>query len=126
MSSPKRQLILVVDDDRDLNSLLTISLERDGFETHAVYDGDESIEWLQDNVPDAVVLDIMLPTVDGLEVLKAIRADKRTKQTPVVIFSVLEADLNRQEGLRLGADSYLGKTVGVLELFAEIKRLLKK
>ena len=126
MSSPKRQLVLVVDDDHELNSLLTFSLERAGFETHSLYAGDETIEWLQDNVPDAVVLDIMLPRVDGIKVLKAIRADKRTKQTPVVIFSVLTTYLNRQDRLLLEADSYLAKPVDVLEVVTEIKRALKK
>ena len=115
--------ILLVDDDKALSELLTEFLNRDGFETHAVYSGESALIQLDNYTYDAVVLDIMMPGLSGLEVLQSIRA---RMSVPVIMLTGRGDDIDRIVGLEMGADDYLGKPCNPRELSARLRAVLRR
>ncbi|WP_338134386.1 response regulator [Cohnella candidum] len=105
--------ILVIEDDREINQLVTKYLEKEGFEIHSVYDGKEALSYITNHEYGLVILDLMLPQIEGLELLRKIRA-KGT--IPVMILSAKDSELDKIRGLELGADDYMTKpfTIGSL------------
>jgi len=118
--------ILVVDDERDLVDLVCYNLEKAGFRTLRAYDGDAALKKMQSEGADAVVLDVMLPLVDGWEVLKRLRADGRSSKAPVLMLTARGEETDKVLGLELGADDYLTKPFSPRELVARIKALLRR
>jgi len=117
------QTVLIVDDDAKLIDLLTEYFGENEFRTHAVMLGAETLDAIRDNQPDIVILDIMLPDTNGLEVLKQIRA-KHT--IPVIMLTAKGDDTDRIVGLELGADDYLPKPFNPRELLARIRAILRR
>ena len=117
------QTILIVDDDARLIDLLTEYFGENEFLTHAVMAGADALDAMRDNPPDIVILDIMLPDTNGLEVLKQIRA-KHT--VPVIMLTAKGDDTDRIVGLELGADDYLPKPFNLRELLARIRAILRR
>jgi len=117
------QTILIVDDDAKLIDLLTEYFGENEFLTHAVMLGADALNAIRDNQPDIVILDIMLPDTNGLEVLKRIRA-KHT--IPVIMLTAKGDDTDRIVGLELGADDYLPKPFNPRELLARIRAILRR
>lgn len=117
----RRRPILVVDDDAKIVQLVRAYLERDGFDVVAARDGREAIEALREHDPALVVLDRMLPEIDGLSVIRAIR---RTNDTPIVMLSARGTTADRIAGLDVGADDYLSKPFSPAELVIRIRRVL--
>jgi DNA-binding response OmpR family regulator len=115
--------ILVVEDEDDLRSLTTFSLEAQGFDVYAVGNAMEAFEWLEVDVPDLVLLDVMLPVISGFEVLQRIRA---TGMTPVILLTALESVEHRVRGLELGADAYLTKPFDVVELASHVHAVIRR
>lgn len=122
MSTPKK--ILIVEDDAHIADLLALHLRDDAFEVHCARDGHKGIELLESAHWDALVLDLMLPGVDGLEICR--RARQMTSYTPIIITSARSSEVHRILGLELGADDYLAKPFSVLELVARVRALVRR
>ncbi len=115
--------ILLVDDEPLITDSLSYSLKREGFEVKAVGDGEQAMKEIGDFDPDLVVLDIMLPGMNGLEVCRRIRANKAT---PVIMLTARGEELDRILGLEVGADDYLAKPFSFRELLARIRSILRR
>jgi DNA-binding response OmpR family regulator len=102
-------LVLVVDDQRDILGLIKLRLEQAGYEVITATDGEQALEMVQSRQPNLVVLDVMLPIIDGREVTRRIRTDARTAGIPVLLVSASVHEHEVQEGLDAGADDYLPK-----------------
>ena len=122
MSSSKR--ILIVEDDVHIANLLRMHLRDEGYEVTHAASGDEGVRLLESGQWDALVLDLMLPGVDGLEICRRARA--MTRYTPIIITSARASELHRILGLELGADDYLAKPFSMLELVARVKAWLRR
>ncbi len=117
-------LILVVDDEPHITQLARMYLEREGYTVHSVGDGEAALHAAASLNPDAIVLDIMLPKLDGLEVCRRLRADENP--VPIIMLTARDDDYDKILGLELGADDYLTKPFNPRELVARIKALLRR
>ncbi len=117
------ELVLIVDDEKTLVKALTFNLEKEGFKVEAAYDGEEALEKVFSLKPDVVVLDLMLPEVDGFEVCRRIR---KKLDVPIIMLTARSEDIDKVLGLELGADDYLTKPFNSRELVARIKAILRR
>lgn len=115
--------ILIADDDREICDLLEIYINNEGFEVIKAYDGEEAYQKFVETDPDCLVLDIMMPEMDGFEVVKKIREES---QVPILMLSAKTADIDKIRGLAKGADDYVIKPFNPLEVVARIKSLLRR
>jgi two-component system, OmpR family, phosphate regulon response regulator PhoB len=118
--------VLVIDDERDLLSLVDFNLRDSGFETLLAANGEEALTLLRRQVPDIVLLDLMLPDVPGTEVCRQMKADPRTRQVPVVILTAKGDEVDRVVGFELGADDYVTKPFSVRELVLRLRSVLRR
>ncbi len=128
-SSEKYELkrhVLVVEDEEDIVRLITFHLEKEGYRVTGTGSGREALELAYENPPDLVVLDIMLPEMDGLEVCRRLRAGKNTAKIPIMILSAKKEELDRVLGLELGADDYMVKPFSVRELVARVRAMFRR
>lgn len=121
-----KQSILVVEDERDIAEAIHYALEMEDFEVAIAGDGEEALEKISKEKPDLVILDILLPKIDGWEVLSAIRRKPSTKDLPVIILTVKTTEASKLCGYDLGADDYMNKPFSVDELLARVKAILKR
>lgn len=117
------ELILVVDDEKTLVKALSFNLEKEGFRVEKAYDGEEALQKAFDLKPDIIVLDLMLPEIDGFEVCRRIR---KKLETPIIMLTARTDDIDKVLGLELGADDYLTKPFNSRELVARIKAILRR
>ena len=115
--------ILVVDDEANIVDLVTLYLEREGFRVDSAFDGATALEMIRDDEPSLVVLDIMLPEMDGFEVCRQVRA---TSEVPIIMLTARDEDIDKIVGLELGADDYLTKPFNPRELVARVKAILRR
>ncbi len=118
--------VLVVDDEKDLVDLLAYNLEKAGYRVLKAYDGELALRRILAEHPRAVVLDVMLPGMDGWEVLKRIRANESTRKIPVIMLTAKAEEADKVLGLELGADDYVTKPFSPKELAARLKALLRR
>lgn len=118
----KRRVLVVDDDDLTLEILGTI-LDLEDFEVQTVRDGAGALAAIADAPPDVVVLDVMMPDIDGLEVCRRIRADERTRDLPIVLLTARDQAEDRREGLAAGADAYVTKPFSPLKLIETITQI---
>ena len=123
--SAKKPRILVVDDEPDAVELVAFNLKGAGYDVSTAVDGEEALKKARDLLPDLIVLDLMIPAVDGLEVCKILRRDGRTATIPIVMLTAKAAEVDRVLGLELGADDYVTKPFSPRELVLRVKRLLR-
>ena len=116
--------VLVVDDDPVILKLLEVNFEMEGFAVITAGDGDDGLRAIREQRPDAVVLDIMMPKLNGLEVLEAARADPATKNVPIVLLSAKAQASEVQRGLDLGADDYVTKPLDPIDLVERVNAVL--
>lgn len=116
--------ILVCDDERSIVRLIQVNLERQGWEVVTAYDGKEGLEKIMSEKPDICVLDVMMPYMDGFEVLKNLRREPSTQKLPVVMLTAKAQDKDVFEGYHYGADVYLTKPFNPMELVTFIKRII--
>ncbi len=116
--------LLVAEDQADIRDLIVMNLQGAGYEVQAVADGSAALASQQDAASDLLVLDLMMPGLDGLEVCKALRA--RGRHTPILMLTAKSTELDRVLGLELGADDYLTKPFSMAELLARVKALLRR
>lgn len=120
-----RSLVLIADDDADILLLVKAILERSGHEVVAVSDGAEALASVRSRKPDLAVLDIAMPEVDGLEVLRRLRADATTSDLPVVLLSARAQEADVERGFAIGASAYLKKPFSPRELADHVAGLLR-
>jgi DNA-binding response OmpR family regulator len=118
-----RALILVVDDEEPIRQLASLYLEKEGFQVACAADGPEAIELAQRQRPALVVLDVMLPTIDGFEVCRRLRRDS---DVPILMLTARNEDVDKIVGLELGADDYLTKPFNPREMVARVKAILRR
>ncbi|MDP8264180.1 MAG: response regulator transcription factor [Candidatus Aceula lacicola] len=118
--------ILIVEDDKDISKLVRYNLEKAGFNCKAVITGEDAIDILDSESIDLVLLDIMLPKMDGLETCKQIKQDKATASIPIVMLTAKGEEVDRVLGFELGADDYIVKPFSPRELVLRVKAILKR
>lgn len=119
----RNKKILVVDDEERMARFIRLNLEHDGFQVVEAYKGMQAIQALRDQMPDAVLLDVMLPDIDGFEVLKLIR---EISTVPVIMLTAKGEEDDRVKGLELGADDYVTKPFSPRELVSRVKAVLRR
>jgi DNA-binding response OmpR family regulator len=118
--------ILVVEDEKEIRELLAHYLRKEGFTPILVADGEAALTAARKEKPDLVLLDVLLPMADGLEVLRAIRSDAGLARTPVIMLTAKGDETDRVVGLELGADDYIPKPFSPREVLARIKAILRR
>lgn len=119
-------LVYYVEDDASIRGAVLYALNSTGFEAEGFEDGESFFEAVSQQLPDIVLLDIMLPGIDGLEVLKCLRADRKTADIPVILITAKGSEFEKVIGLDSGADDYVAKPFGVMELISRIKAVLRR
>ncbi|MDG5472371.1 response regulator YycF [Jeotgalibacillus sp. ET6] len=115
--------ILVVDDEKPIADILQFNLKKEGYEVHCAYDGDEAIAKVNEIKPDLILLDIMLPSRDGMEVCREVR---KTFEMPIIMLTAKDSEIDKVLGLELGADDYVTKPFSTRELVARVKANLRR
>ena len=123
MANVSNQKILIVDDEERMARFVRLNLEQDGFQVTEAYRGNEGLEKLRTTLPDLVLLDVMMPDIDGFEVLKRIR---EVSSVPVIMLTAKNEEDDRIRGLELGADDYVTKPFSPRELTSRVKAVLRR
>src|SRR6266446_7337320 len=118
--------ILIVEDESDLIKLLKYNLEKEGFRISYATDGSVALAEARRDPPDLVILDLMLPGLDGLEICRQLRRNDRFARTPILILSARSEEADRIVGLELGADDYVTKPFSTREVIARVRALLRR
>lgn len=121
-----RESICIVEDERDIAELITYNLEKEGYTVTVIRTGEEAISRISDVGPDLVLLDLMLPGVDGMEVCKRIKQSEATRKIPVIMLTAKSEDSDIIAGLEVGADDYLTKPFSPRILVARIRAVLRR
>ncbi len=124
--SNQRYKILVIEDDQTISNVVELNLKLDGYEVYLASDGEEGLRLLEEIHPDLVILDVMMPKVDGWEVLMLMRENEETKDIPVIMLTAISDEQSKVMGLRGGADDYVSKPFSPLELAARVKVILDR
>ncbi len=119
-------MIWCVDDDRTIREIEVYTLEQMGFQARGFADGVSMFETLKAETPELIVLDIMLPGMDGVEILKKLRSDPKHKDIPVIMATAKGTEMDKISGLNSGADDYLVKPFGVMEMVARVNAVLRR
>ena len=115
--------ILIVDDEKPISDIIKFNMTKEGYEVVTAFNGREAIELFEAEKPDIIILDLMLPEIDGLEVAKTIR---KTSSVPIIMLSAKDSEFDKVIGLELGADDYVTKPFSNRELQARVKALLRR
>lgn len=124
--SVKRELILVADDDEDIVRFVEVNLRLEGFEVMTAHDGEAALGAAYDALPDLMLLDVMMPKIDGFEVCQRLRTDPRTKNMSVIMLTAKSLSADKVVGLTAGADDYMIKPFDPVELIARVKSALRR
>jgi putative two-component system response regulator len=122
---PLPSKVLIVEDEAAPRDMLRRVLDRDGYLTATASNGTEALQAIVEQLPDVVILDVMLPGIDGFEVCRRVRQDARTRLTPIVMVTGYDAHAERVQGLSAGADDFLGKPIDIQELLARVRSLAR-
>jgi two-component system alkaline phosphatase synthesis response regulator PhoP len=118
--------VLIVDDEKDIADLLSYNLEKEGFSTVKAYDGEAALKLVSSAKPDLVILDLMLPRMNGLDVCRAIRRNPETANLPIIMLTAKGDEVDKIIGLEIGADDYITKPFSVKELIARVRSILRR
>lgn len=119
-------MIYIIEDDADIRELETYALKNCGYDVKAFADSTDFYQACKEEKPSLVLLDIMLPKEDGLTILQKIRADETIKKVPVIMVTAKTTEIDKVKGLDLGADDYISKPFGVMELVSRVKAILRR
>ncbi len=120
------KLIAVVDDEVDILDLISLHLSRSGFDVRGFSTGEDFLKFLSSSVPDLVILDLMLPDWDGLEICRYLRSKNKFRSVPIIMLTARDTEMDRVLGLELGADDYVTKPFSPRELVARVKAVLRR
>lgn len=115
--------ILVVDDEKPISDIIKFNLNKEGYDVYVAYDGEDAIKQVEEVVPDLIILDLMLPKIDGLEVAREIR---KTHEMPIIMVTAKDTEIDKVLGLEMGADDYVTKPFSNRELVARVKANLRR
>lgn len=118
--------IAIVEDEQDIAEVLEYNLKREGFETYTVSRGDTALETLRSKPPDLLLLDLMLPGLDGLELCRVLKRDPSTAELPIIMLTAKGDEVDRIVGLELGADDYVAKPFSPREVVLRVKAVLRR
>ncbi len=121
-----RGTILIVEDDRDIVQMLEFNLQSEGYDTISALNGEDGLKLAKREKPDLIILDIMLPRLDGFEVCRLLKAADSTAETPIIILSAKSQETDKVLGLELGADDYVTKPFSPRELIARTRAILRR
>ena len=121
-----RQTILVVDDEPDIVEIIQYNLEKSGFDVIVAADGPAALEKARDETPDLIVLDLMLPGLEGTDVCRILKQDERTRSIPILMLTAKSEEIDRIIGLELGADDYVVKPFSPREIALRIRNILRR
>ena len=121
-----RSKILVVEDEKNITKVVAYNLEREGYQVATAKDGEEGLSKARKELPDLVILDLMLPKADGLEVCRQLKTDPKTTRIPIIMLTAKTQETDRVVGLEMGADDYVAKPFSVRELTARVKAVLRR
>ena len=119
-------LIYIVEDDFNISEIETFALKNVGYETRSFGTAADFYQGIKEKIPDMILLDIMLPDADGVEIMKKLREKKETKRLPVVMVTAKTSEIDKVKGLDSGADDYIAKPFGVMELISRVKALFRR
>ncbi len=119
-------MVWCVDDDSTIREIEVYTLEQTGFAARGFADGVSMLEALEDEIPELIILDIMMPELDGIEVLKRLRSEPLYKDIPVIMATAKGTEMDKIGGLNMGADDYLVKPFGVMQMVARVKAVLRR
>jgi DNA-binding response OmpR family regulator len=122
--SRERHLVLIADDDRDITRFLEVNLRLEGFDVIAVHDGNDALAKALDLRPNLILLDVMMPGMDGFEVCSKLRSDPRGSDVPVIMLTAKSMSTDRVDGYNVGADDYVTKPFEPMELVARVADML--
>ena len=115
--------ILVVDDEKPISNIIKFNLKKEGYDVYTAYDGEEALQKVEEVNPDLILLDLMLPKIDGLEVAREVR---KTHNMPIIMVTAKDAEIDKVLGLEMGADDYVTKPFSNRELVARVKANLRR
>lgn len=118
--------VYCVEDDESIRQLIVYALKNDGFEAEGFEDGNKFFSKVQSSMPDLILLDIMLPGEDGLKILEKLKADSTLKDIPIIMLTAKTSEFDKVKGLDMGADDYISKPFGVMELISRVKAVLRR
>jgi len=121
-----KQKILIIEDERALVEVLTYNLRKEGFEVHSATDGQDGLRRAQTILPDLVILDLMLPVIEGLEVCRVLKTGARTRDIPLLMLTARSEEVDEIVGFQMGADDYVTKPFKIKPLIQRIKALLRR
>ncbi len=121
-----KEKILIVDDEKDIVKMLNYNLKKEGFRTVDAYDGEDALDQAASEHPDLILLDLMLPGIDGLEVCRRLKKESQTAAIPIIMLTAKTQETDKIVGLELGADDYVSKPFSPKELIARIKAVLRR
>jgi len=121
-----KEKILIIEDEKDIVKMLDYNLKKEGFKAFSANNGEDGLDMARKENPDLVLLDLMLPGMDGLDVCKAIKNDAKTTHIPIIILTAKAQEADKIVGLELGADDYVTKPFSPRELIARIKAVLRR
>ncbi len=119
-------LVYVVEDDEDINELLVFNLRKEGFDVKSFLSSIPALQSLEKEKPDIILLDIMLPDMDGLEFCKKLKSDERFSEIPIIMLTAKSTEIDKIVGLELGADDYITKPFSLREVIARIRAILRR
>ena len=122
----KTPLVYIVEDDNNISEIESFALKNSGYITEVFETGKNFFKHLQNKKPDIVLLDIMLPDMDGLEILKKMKNTPDYKKIPVIMVTAKTTEIDKVKGLDLGADDYISKPFGIMELISRVKAILRR
>ncbi|MDF2614098.1 MAG: response regulator with CheY-like receiver domain and winged-helix DNA-binding domain [Clostridia bacterium] len=117
------QKVVIIEDEKAISDIIKYNLEKEGYSVFTAYDGEEGLKVIGKENPDLIMLDIMMPKLDGFEVCKTVR---QTKSTPIIMLTARAEEIDKVLGLELGADDYITKPFGMRELIARVKANLRR
>ncbi|RJP27909.1 MAG: DNA-binding response regulator [Candidatus Omnitrophota bacterium] len=121
-----KERVLIVDDEKDIVKMLEYNLKKEGYITYSAFDGEEALNQVAAKKPDIIILDLMLPKIDGLEVCKTIKKDDELAFIPVIMLTAKTQEADKVAGLEIGADDYITKPFSPRELIARVKAVLRR
>lgn len=125
-ANAEKPTVLVVDDERDLVEMISLNLERNGFSPITAFTGTSALEMARKHRPSLILLDLMLPGVEGTEVARRLRADAATEQIPIIMLTARTEEMDMVVGLAMGADDYVTKPFSMKVLIARVKAVLRR
>lgn len=121
-----KENILIVEDEKDIVKMLDYNLKKEGFRTLIAHDGEEALDAANVKHPDLILLDLMLPGLDGLDVCKTLKTERKTASIPIIMLTAKSQESDKIVGLELGADDYVTKPFSLRELIARVKAVLRR